>query len=168
LRARCRRGHAGSSLNVASRLDGRTPRSHGPLYLLDYAGFRPEPTRNGHPSISGNHPHADYGRARPGAFCPRSFRCRNYRHLQHYAPNYRELPEADLLAGGVAPWSDLPLWLPGESADLHRINNMRAIREGLTFLPLERTVEDIYLWRRQLDQPLRAGWSAGREAAFLK
>ncbi len=68
--------------------------------------------------------------------------------------------EADLAASGVAPWDGLPLWL-----DLERHPDFRgfldanvepAIRAGLRFRPLERTVTDTLRWVRE-----RSGEAAG-------
>jgi 2'-hydroxyisoflavone reductase len=84
-----------------------------------------------------------------------------------HAPDYVEVPEARLLEGGVQPWVDLPLWLPSENADLHRIGVERAINAGLRYRPLAETMADIYAWRQSWGEPQRAGWSREREKAFL-
>jgi len=55
-----------------------------------------------------------------------------------------------LLARGVSPWSELPLWLPGETG-FNRINNRRARAAGLTFRPLAETVRDTLRWLESLD-----------------
>jgi 2'-hydroxyisoflavone reductase len=54
-----------------------------------------------------------------------------------------------LLARGVSPWSELPLWLPGESA-FNRVDNSRARAAGLTFRPLAETVRDTLRWLQSL------------------
>jgi 2'-hydroxyisoflavone reductase len=54
-----------------------------------------------------------------------------------------------LLARGVAPWSELPLWLPGESG-FNRVDNRRARAAGLTFRPLAETVRDTLRWLQGL------------------
>ena len=51
-----------------------------------------------------------------------------------------------LLAQGVAPWTDLPLWLPGEQANLHRTNISRALASGLQCRPPEQTAADTAAW----------------------
>jgi 2'-hydroxyisoflavone reductase len=54
-----------------------------------------------------------------------------------------------VLAAGVEPWSELPLWLPGtEYAGMARADISRALAAGLTFRPLEETVRDTYEWDR--------------------
>jgi 2'-hydroxyisoflavone reductase len=83
------------------------------------------------------------------------------------SPTFHEVSEATLLEKEVAPWTDLPLWLPAADANLHRVNNLKAINAGLTFLPLEQTMADIYEWRQTLDVPFRAGWSREREHEFI-
>ena len=82
-------------------------------------------------------------------------------------PVLHEILEATLLEKGVAPWTDLPLWLPSSDSNLHRVNNRKAIQAGLTFLPLEQTMADIYAWRPTWQEPFRAGWSRDKEAEFL-
>ncbi|WP_250571492.1 NAD-dependent epimerase/dehydratase family protein [Streptomyces sp. Tu10] len=57
-----------------------------------------------------------------------------------------------LLAAGVEPWSDLPIWLPpGELYDtLHRGDHTRAYAAGLRCRPVEETVADTWTWLRAL------------------
>lgn len=74
----------------------------------------------------------------------------------------------------VAPWSDLPVWVPGtgETAGFHRRSNARAIKAGLTFRPLLTTVADTLAWYNQLPEERRKGLRAGlkpeRESELLK
>ena len=78
-----------------------------------------------------------------------------------------------LEAHQVSPWSDLPVWVPGEgdSAGFARRDIGRAVQAGLTFRPLPTTAADTLAWFRQ--QPaerqakLRAGLPAAREAELL-
>lgn len=54
-----------------------------------------------------------------------------------------------VLAAGVEPWSELPLWLPGEDyAELMKVDIAKAIAAGLTFRPLEQTAVDTLAWSR--------------------
>lgn len=54
-----------------------------------------------------------------------------------------------VLAAGVEPWSELPLWLPGEDyAELMKVDITKAIAAGLTFRPLEQTAVDTLAWSR--------------------
>lgn len=74
----------------------------------------------------------------------------------------------------VAPWSDLPVWIPGQGdmVGSHRRSVARAIKAGLTYRPLATTAADTLKWFGE--QPaerrakLRAGLSAEREAELLK
>ena len=83
------------------------------------------------------------------------------------------LPTAFLEAEKVSPWSDLPVWVPGEgeSAGFARRSIARALAAGLTFRPLATTAAETLAWFRA--QPparqakLRAGLSAEREAELL-
>ena len=54
-----------------------------------------------------------------------------------------------MLDAGVEPWTELPLWLPGdEYAGMARADIARALAAGLAFRPLEETVVDTLAWDR--------------------
>lgn len=79
-------------------------------------------------------------------------------------------PEAWLLERGVAPWSDLPLWLPseGEGAGLWRRNGSKAFAAGLAPRPIAETVRDLVAWDAARENaPLKAGMPPEREAELL-
>ena len=84
------------------------------------------------------------------------------------------VPVEFLEAQKVAPWSDMPAWIPaqGEYAGFGRRSNKRAIAAGLTFRPLADTVQATleYHESRPADRKvkLRAGLTAEREAEVLK
>jgi 2'-hydroxyisoflavone reductase len=79
-----------------------------------------------------------------------------------------------LEAQQVSPWSDLPVWVPGQgdSAGFARRSIAKAVDAGLTFRPLAATAADTLAWFRQ--QPperqskLRAGLAPSRESEVLK
>jgi 2'-hydroxyisoflavone reductase len=56
------------------------------------------------------------------------------------------LDEPFLLAQGVAPWSDLPLWLPSASSAMHQVSIVRALAAGLQCRPLTQTIADTAAW----------------------
>ncbi len=70
---------------------------------------------------------------------------------------------------GVAPWSDLPLWVPADNAGFQRMANARALATGLALRPLSETVRDTLGWHRTRgdDVHLKAGLSPEREAQVL-
>jgi 2'-hydroxyisoflavone reductase len=81
---------------------------------------------------------------------------------------------ADFLAAHkVAPWSELPVWLPGdgEFAGMLRADIRRALDAGLTFRPLAETVRDTLAWFDTLPDvrrsALRAGLAPEREREVL-
>jgi 2'-hydroxyisoflavone reductase len=80
---------------------------------------------------------------------------------------------AFLEAQDVSPWTDLPVWVPGEGegAGFARRDIGRALAAGLTFRPLATTASDTLAWFRTLpaqrQEKLRAGLAAEREAALL-
>jgi 2'-hydroxyisoflavone reductase len=54
-----------------------------------------------------------------------------------------------LLAAGVEPWTELPLWLPGaEYAGLLQADTTKARSAGLVFRPVEETAVDTLAWAR--------------------
>lgn len=71
----------------------------------------------------------------------------------------------------VAPWSDLPAWLPddGEDAGFAHVNVSKAVAAGLTFRPLAGTVRDTLDWAatRPSDHVWRAGLKPEREQELL-
>jgi 2'-hydroxyisoflavone reductase len=78
--------------------------------------------------------------------------------------------EEFLLEKGVAPWSDMPLWLPdtAEYAGFDAVDCRKAFADGLTFRSVDETVADTLAWDRTLPQrDLRAGISREREEELL-
>ncbi|WP_031071331.1 NAD-dependent epimerase/dehydratase family protein [Streptomyces sp. NRRL WC-3742] len=81
-----------------------------------------------------------------------------------------------ILAAGVAPWTELPIWLaPGDLYDfLHTGSVARAEAAGLRCRPVAETVEDTWAWLRSIGgtAPQRAdrpavGLDPRREAELL-
>lgn len=78
-----------------------------------------------------------------------------------------------LAAQGVAPWSDMPVWVPsvGDEAGVAKTSASRALDAGLTIRTLAETTVDTLRWH--LGRPeaersnLKAGLSPEREAALL-
>jgi 2'-hydroxyisoflavone reductase len=63
------------------------------------------------------------------------------------------VPEADLLAAGVEPWQDLPLWLPADVArTAWDVATGRARELGLPSRPVAESVADTWAWLRSLDR----------------
>lgn len=77
-----------------------------------------------------------------------------------------------LLERNVAPFTELPLWVPADSAGIHMVDCSRAIDAGLRFRPTEDIIRDTYLWdkanaeiaARSPHQPL----ASGREEELLR
>ncbi len=78
--------------------------------------------------------------------------------------------ETFLLAQGVAPWSDLPLWLTAAEAGMHATGIGRALATGLHTRPLEATLADTLAWARAAGETDREGTGLApeREAALLQ
>lgn len=73
-----------------------------------------------------------------------------------------------LLAQNVAPWMELPLWVPspGEYTGIANANPARALVQGLKFRPLQETVRDTLAWAVSAGKRfgvLQAGLSPERE-----
>jgi 2'-hydroxyisoflavone reductase len=69
----------------------------------------------------------------------------------------------------VAPWSDLPVWVPG--AGITQLNNAKAVGAGLMFRPVATTAKDTLAWHKTRPQDrrgkLQAGISEEREKELL-
>jgi 2'-hydroxyisoflavone reductase len=73
------------------------------------------------------------------------------RALERIAPGVHLVwvGEQAILDAGVEPWTELPLWAPGDDfAWLCRVDVSRALDAGLTFRPLEETARDTLAWSR--------------------
>lgn len=75
-----------------------------------------------------------------------------------------------LLERGVAPWTEVPLWVPAKEASFSMTSNRRAIEAGLTFRSIAATIRDTLAWSstRPADHEWRAGMKPEREAALLR
>jgi 2'-hydroxyisoflavone reductase len=85
------------------------------------------------------------------------------------------VPPEVILAAGIAPWTELPIWLPpdGEAAGLHSGDVSAVYAAGLSCRPVEETVADTWAWlQREGDPPVAPGRPAhgldpGRERDVL-
>jgi nucleoside-diphosphate-sugar epimerase len=61
----------------------------------------------------------------------------------------------DVLAAGISPWSELPVWVPptGELAGLHDGDVSRALAAGLVCRPVAETVADTWAWMQDEGEP---------------
>ena len=79
-----------------------------------------------------------------------------------------------LMQEGVAPWSEMPLWMPEDAAPHMKgfmfINCNKAIDSGLSFRRLSDTIRDVLTWRETnpLKEELRAGIDPEREQKLLR
>lgn len=78
--------------------------------------------------------------------------------------------EAFVKANEVAPWSELPAWIPAGEDSLMWASSARAVAAGLTYRPLEETVRATLEYTRQrgLDRELKAGLTRERETELLR
>lgn len=79
--------------------------------------------------------------------------------------------EQFLLAAGVAPYTEMPLWIPNlpERAGFYSIDSSRAIAAGLTFRPVAETIRDTIAWdaTQPPDAPRPCGLRPERERELL-
>jgi 2'-hydroxyisoflavone reductase len=79
-----------------------------------------------------------------------------------------------LMQEQVAPWSEMPLWMPEEGAPHLQgfmfINCHKAVGAGLSFRPLNDTIREILTWREKnrLNEELKAGIDPDREQRLLR
>jgi 2'-hydroxyisoflavone reductase len=80
-------------------------------------------------------------------------------------------PEGEVLAAGLAPWSEVPLWLPSSEAAfryLLEISTDKALAAGLEVRDLQVTLRNILDWdRTRRATPLKAGMPPEKEARLL-
>lgn len=73
----------------------------------------------------------------------------------------------------VAPWSDMPVWVPPNSEDgaISDVSIKRALDHGLTFRPLAETARDTLAWFKSLpkerQEKMKAGLTKERETEVL-
>lgn len=81
----------------------------------------------------------------------------------------RWVAEAFLLEQGVAPWSELPVWIPlgVEESGMLGTDCRKAIAAGLTFRSLEETARDTLAWHRTRPESRRPWMSQAREQELL-
>jgi 2'-hydroxyisoflavone reductase len=75
--------------------------------------------------------------------------------------------EAFLLEQDVVPWTELPVWVPGDSAGVHQVDIGRAVAAGLSCRPLAQTLADTAAWAAGVEAQAGTGLAADREAALL-
>jgi hypothetical protein len=94
------------------------------------------------------------------------------------AARLRWTPSEALLAAGIEPWNDLPVWIPAGHPYrwLQEMDVARAHAAGLSCRPVAETVADTWRWLGEVGAvPARAGrparpavgLAADREAAVL-
>lgn len=69
----------------------------------------------------------------------------------------RWVPDEKVLAAGVKPWTELPLWVPETDpghGGIMLCDNRRAIAAGLTFRPAADTIRATFEWDRAQTRPL--------------
>lgn len=76
-----------------------------------------------------------------------------------------------ILANDIAPWTELPLWVPGEEdAGFGAVDCRQAQAKGLVYRPLAATVRDTRAWlnTRPADYEWKNGLSAEKETQVLQ
>lgn len=76
-----------------------------------------------------------------------------------------------VMAAGLAPWTQVPLWVPDSNVKVRHILNVsvdKAFARGLRTRPLGETITQILNWdRSRRDKPLKTGMPPDKEAALL-
>ena len=82
---------------------------------------------------------------------------------------FQWVPADRLRAEGVAPWTELPLWLPPEHAALNRSDVSKARAAGLELRPLSDTIRDTLAWdeEREIPRADDVGLAPERERKLL-
>lgn len=86
------------------------------------------------------------------------------------ATKFTWVPIPFLREQGVQPYSDMPIWIPGDP--LSAVDNSHAVASGLTYRPLADTVADTLAWHRtrpaERQSELRSGIKPDRENSVLE
>jgi 2'-hydroxyisoflavone reductase len=84
-------------------------------------------------------------------------------------PRFTWVGEDFLLKKEVAPYTEMPLWVPSEMAGLGTVNCSKVIGTGLKIRPLADTIRDTLAWEatRSPGHEWRAGLTPEREAELL-
>jgi 2'-hydroxyisoflavone reductase len=85
----------------------------------------------------------------------------------------RWVAEDFLAQHDVAPWSELPLWIPESSTEMAgfmQIDCAKAFADGLQTRPLQDTVRDVLTWldTQRGDAPAKAGLGQDKELSLLR
>jgi len=89
------------------------------------------------------------------------------------APRATFIPAEFLEAQQVAPWSEMPVWLPAKGAEaaFAATSNSAALKQGLKITPLAKTVDDTLAWHltrpAEEREKLKAGIAPDKEASVL-
>lgn len=77
--------------------------------------------------------------------------------------------DAFLTQHSVAAYTEMPLWVPAESAAFNTVSNQKAKADGLSFRPIAETILDTLNWKntRSAEYEWRAGLSREREKSLL-
>jgi 2'-hydroxyisoflavone reductase len=93
------------------------------------------------------------------------------RHVAGSDVRFVWFPDEAILAAGLEPWSEVPLWLPHSDEPFRHfleIDTEKALAHGLRTRPLAETLENILAWdRTRRAMPLKAGMPPEKEAALL-
>lgn len=82
--------------------------------------------------------------------------------------NLVPIPPDVLVAEGVKPWSNLPLWLPEDALGMATVDISKAIEAGLRCRPILETAQDtLAWWHSEAPRDLLAGVSREIEEAIL-
>lgn len=80
------------------------------------------------------------------------------------------IDESFLINKKVKPWDELPLWLPDSLNGAASVNNNKAIKDGLSFIPLKETIKDVNEWLINKDfliKNLKTGLSLEKEKQII-
>ena len=76
--------------------------------------------------------------------------------------------EKFLLDENITPWMELPMWVTEADQGINNIDISKAIKDGLTFRPLEETLRDTLKFdKSRKDYTLKAGLKPEREAEVI-
>lgn len=76
-----------------------------------------------------------------------------------------------LKENNIAPWSEMPFYLPESDLNLRNFLTMnvdKSLAKGLKIRPLSGTIREVLNWRKTQDFEMKAGISGEREKQLLE
>lgn len=83
-------------------------------------------------------------------------------------PEFIRMSEEFILENNIAPYTELPLWVPESWSGTDNVDISKALKTGLKIRPLTKTIADTLLFdRARIGHTLRSGLSSEKESELI-